>query len=140
MFAGVLMQAPIGAVGDRFARHHILLAMTLLAATAALPLAVSTSPPYPVVLVAGVAFAACAQPFYSLGVAIANDRLTGLDFVGAASNLLLAWAAGAAVGPVGLFVYLSGVSLILGGVILQRMLVRPLPSPSPTPPTGPTRG
>jgi MFS family permease len=145
------MQAPIGALGDRFARHHLLLAMALLATAAAVPLAILTSPPYPVVLVAGVVFGACAQQFYGLGVAIANDRLADSDFVGAAGGLLLAWAAGAAVGPIlsaalidalgpfGLFVYLSAMSLVLAGVILQRTLVRPLPSPSPTPPTGPTR-
>jgi MFS family permease len=152
IFAGVLMQWPIGALGDRFARHHLLLALALLAATAALPLAIVKAPPYYAVLAAGIVLAAFAQPFYSLGVAIANDRLTGLDFVGAAGSLLLVWAAGAAVGPVlsaalidavgpfGLFVYLSAVSLILAGVTLHRMLVRPLPSPSPAPPTVPTRG
>ena len=149
-FAGVAMQAPIGALSDRFARHYILLTVALLAVAMAVPLSLLTAPTFVIVVISGVALAACINPFYSLGVGIANDRLAGHDFVGAAGILLFVWATGASIGPIvssalidaigptGLFIYIGATALVIAGITLHRIVMRPLPVPTP-PPKVPTR-
>jgi MFS family permease len=144
--AGVAAQAPIGYVSDRVGRHWVLLAVSILAAGTAVPLALAKAPPLSLVYLAGIACAVFLQPFYGLGVALTNDRLAGRDFVSAAGGLILAWAAGAAagpiaasllidvVGPAGLYLHVAAAAALLALVIVHRLIVRGPPPPAPSPP------
>lgn len=147
--AGVALQWPVGWLADRIGRHPLLLGQALIAGSMALWLSMLAAPSFGIVLGVGVVIAAMAHPFYSLGVAIANDRLAQQDFVDAASGLILLWAAGAAIGPIvatvlidgigprGLFFHVGIAALGLAGVVLHRMLARPPAPPSARPPVPP---
>ncbi|MBI3707893.1 MAG: MFS transporter [Proteobacteria bacterium] len=146
---GVMTQMPVGLFADRIGRHRLLLCQSAVAGIAALPLAIFGAPPFPVVMGFGLIVAAMAHTFYSLGVAIANDRLAQRDFVEAAGGLLLVWAAGSAAGPViatalidwlgpaGLYVHIVLAAAALAAIVVHRMIVRPPPPPSAPPPVAP---
>ncbi|MGQ0663639.1 MAG: MFS transporter [Pseudomonadota bacterium] len=139
---GVVMQMPVGVLADRFGRHRLLLGLTLLATILTLPLALASAPSFGFVLGLGIATAALLHPFYSLGVAIANDRLARGEYVGAAGGLLLVWAAGAGLGPIaatglmdwigpsGLYVHIGATTLMLAAIVLHRMLARAAARPA----------
>lgn len=97
---GTILQFPIGALSDRVDRRVMIAATCAAAAALALVLAEETQPGAGLWL---VAFAAggLSLPLYGLAAAHANDELTPEQVTHASGALVLAFGAGAVLGPAG---------------------------------------
>ncbi|WP_416896487.1 MAG: MFS transporter [Minwuia sp.] len=109
--AGAAAQYPLGKLSDRMDRRKLIIAVSLLSAAAGLALAFFSASSQTLLMVTGFAFGMFAFPLYSLCVAHANDFVDNKSFVEAASGLLLTWAAGAVIGPIGASALISGIGL-----------------------------
>jgi len=134
---GLLVQFPVGWLGDRFDRRLVLtIALwTVCASAVAVALVSLTKNPWLI----GVCAVGVASAFgiYPLAVGQANDRLQGGNRVAIAGGLLLTYSAGAVFGPLlaapimnvagpyGLFIYLGAVAALTGAFAIYRMRVRP---------------
>jgi MFS family permease len=137
MVAGLLVQYPVGMLAARFGRRPVTLAVLGLAMALALELGLASHMPILVLMLLGFLFAGVTAPLYGLGAGQTNDHVDRSEFVGASGGLLFAWSIGASigpgmagagmgpVGPVGLFVYLAGVLVVVGFFTLARMQIRP---------------
>jgi len=92
---GAVVQWPVGRFSDMFDRRWALLALCMAAAVAGLALAYDGLR----LLSAGVIFGATALPVYSVFVAYANDQAESGEYIDMSSLLLLAFGAGALIGP-----------------------------------------
>ncbi len=107
--AGLVIQMPAGMLSDRIGRRPVALMALLGAGTAAVGFLLVGAAPILVLMVLGALLSGLAAPLYGLGAGLTNDRLDSGDAVAAAGALLLAWSAGATVGP------------FVGGLVMERV-------------------
>ncbi|WP_349596700.1 MFS transporter [Azospirillum argentinense] len=139
----VVLQWPIGRFSDRHDRRLVIFAVSAVATVAAFLIAAFANPPggaAPQTVLLGLftLWGSAALSLYAICVAHANDHVTVEETVPLASALLLAWALGAALGPLlataamemfghdALFVYVGVVS---GGLTLFAGLRRLISGP-----------
>ena len=105
LIGAVVLQLPIGWLGDRYDRHKLILILTALAALGAFLWPIVFSTPwlaYPLVFVWGGVFVG----IYTLTVTIVGSRYSGGELLGIYAVMSLAWGLGALLGP-----SLAGVSM-----------------------------
>ncbi len=133
---GMILQWPVGQLSDRLDRRRVLQGLVaLMAGSNLLSLAAPALGPAASTL-AVVLLTAWMVPLYPLALAHASDRLRPEQLVGGSATLLLLSAVGAAVGPllaapvltalgpVGLFVSASAVSIALLAYVTWRRRVQ----------------
>jgi MFS family permease len=132
----LFIQYPVGWLADRFGRRPLMLTTTLIAI--AVSAFIVNLPPNSFYWLVGltVLLAGMISPLYSLGVGQTNDYVSKKDFVAASAGLLFAWGIGASVGPIvaapvmralgpnGLFYFVSGCHVLVAGFIAYRMIAR----------------
>jgi MFS family permease len=96
----VLLQAPIGALSDRFDRRIILTITTLLTSLAAVLCVFASQVSTNLLLLAVALFGGLALPLYSVCIAYTNDHLNPNQMIAASGALVLTSGLGAVVGPV----------------------------------------
>jgi MFS family permease len=131
-------QWPLGRLSDRVDRR--LVVVGCVGAVAALSAATALAGAGPWLLPLFFLLGGSTLTFYAVAVAHAADFAEPDQMVGVSSSLLLAWAAGAAVGPAvaapfvdlvgpeGLFLYSFAVAAGLAGFVLWRMTRRAPPT------------
>jgi len=136
---GLLFQYPIGWMSDRMDRRVLILAVSGIAAVAAvLPVLWASS--YMILLIAAFIIGGMTNPLYALLIAYTNDFLelddmpaasAGLIFINGigaiAGPVITGWAMGA-FGPEGFFVYMGALLVILVGYGGWRMTQRAAPT------------
>lgn len=95
---GVALQWPIGVLSDRFERRAIIIWVIAGATAISLALTLAGASGALLLLLAG-GFGGLVFALYPLCVAHTNDHLTSSERVGASGGLVLAYSAGAALGP-----------------------------------------
>ena len=130
-------QWPLGRLSDRIDRRLVIAGCA--AAVAVLSLVTAWTPAGPALLPLYFLLGGSTLTFYAVAVAHAADFAEPDQMVGVSSSLLLAWAAGAAMGPTiaapfidllgprGLFLYSFIVAAGLAGFVLWRMTRRASP-------------
>jgi len=114
VLAGLLAQAPLGWLSDRYDRALLIFTSALLLAIAALPLAFLPSIPLAVLFACG--FTVCLLQFclYPLAVAFSNDHMESERRVELSAMLLVTYGVGACIGPLlcGLLMRLYGANML----------------------------
>ena len=136
VFAGLLMQWPVGWISDRFDRRTVLTGVFFGVALASLAIVPAAETSH-VALFAFVAlYGGLSFTVYSISISHANDFIAPGDLVKASGGYLLIYGTGAVVGPftasalmawigpAGLFVYAAAINLLLGAFALYRMTRR----------------
>ena len=130
LIGGLLAQFPVGTFSDRMDRRQLMLGLSLAAAAAAAAIAVSGAAALLPLAALGFLMDAAAHPLYGLSVAQTNDYVERDQFVPAAGGLLLAYGIGASLGPIvssqaieamgpqGLFAFITAALLFVAGVHL----------------------
>ena len=133
LIGGLLAQFPVGTFSDRMDRRQLMLGLSLAAAAAAAALALSGATALLPLAALGFLMDAAAHPLYGLSVAQTNDYVERVQFVPAAGGLLLAYAIGASLGPIvssqaieaigpqGLFAFITAALLFVAGFTFYRM-------------------
>jgi hypothetical protein len=137
MVGGFLLQFPIGKLADLFDRRTVLVMTLLLACLAAMVLPIMAVRGEMVITIAcAVILSGALACVYPIALADAFDRLKPTEMVAASGKLILAYAAGGAIGPYtsslvmnqmgaeALFGYLIVASLILMAFVMYRMSIR----------------
>jgi len=131
ILGGLVLQWPLGLLSDRFKRRTILLVLGIALAAASLLLLATSTTRYGEWLMA-VVWGGLAFTIYPVAVAYANDRIAPKDLVPAAGALLMAYSAGAALGPLlasvamrasgarGLYLFTAVVGLLLALLVARR--------------------
>ncbi|MDH3761064.1 MAG: MFS transporter [Gammaproteobacteria bacterium] len=139
VIAGAVGQWPIGRYSDRIDRRRVMLVSCFGAAAAAGGLTFLIPLWQNSLFVFGFLFGMFAFPLYSLCVAHTNDRIDPDGYVEAASGLLMAYAAGAVIGPLfasfvmqlmgtsGLFVFTLCIHVATAIFIVYRISMRSSP-------------
>ncbi len=98
MIGAILLQLPVGWLGDRMDRHKLIILLAVLSAIGALfwPLALSSR-----WLTYGLLFVwgGCFVGIYTLMLAVAGSRFSGANLVGIYAGMGIFWGAGALFGP-----------------------------------------
>jgi len=100
VIGGAITQWPLGLLSDRIGRRKVLVAVTLLAATAGVALAawmLQLDTRGAILLAA--AWGGFALPVYSISVAYANDYADSSEYVRVSAGLLFVYGLGAIAGP-----------------------------------------
>jgi MFS family permease len=136
LVGGLLAQFPVGSFSDRMDRRQLMLGLTLAAAAAAAVIAVFGVAALVPLAALGFLMDAAAHPLYGLSVAQTNDYVERDQFVPASAGLLLAYAIGASLGPIvsslaieamgpqGLFAFITAALLFVAGFTFYRMARR----------------
>jgi MFS family permease len=136
LVGGLLAQFPVGAFSDRMDRRRLMLILTLTAAGIAAVMAVSGVGALLPLAALGFLMDAAAHPLYGLSVAQTNDYVERDQFVPAAGGLLLAYGIGASLGPIvssqvmeaigpqGLFAFITTALLLIAAFTAYRMTRR----------------
>ena len=134
--AGALGQWPFGRLSDKIDRRLVLIGLQAAAATVAVTIFVLGPASLPYLLLAGFSFGLVALPSYSIGIAHAYDHAEQNQHVTMAAGLLLAFAIGSIVGPLGasvflaqlgpggLFLFMGIAQALLGAYVLFRLTRR----------------
>ncbi len=109
VLGGAAGQWPLGRLSDRIDRRIVIIAASLIAATASLTMDTFGVGSVMGLLLFSALFGLGAFPLYALCVAHTNDRLEPHEFVQASSALLLLYGAGAVVGPLIGSVLMTGI-------------------------------
>ncbi|MDH3236116.1 MAG: MFS transporter [Alphaproteobacteria bacterium] len=130
---GLVVQFPVGALGDRFDRRKVLTAALWIVCASAIAVSfASLSGSFWLIAVCAAGLC-CAFVIYPLAVGHANDRVQGGSRIAIAGGLLLTYSSGAVLGPLlaagvmnlagpyGLFIYLAAVAALTGGFAFYRM-------------------
>jgi len=136
---GLVLQYPVGWISDRVDRRTLILTVAGLGALAALvPVIVQGS--YPALIVAAFLIGGTANPLYALLLAYTNDFLEVEDMPAASAGLMFVNGIGAVAGPLvtgwamttfgplGFFVYIAVMMLVLVAYGLWRSTRRSAPS------------
>lgn len=136
IFAGVVLQYPLGHYSDKLDRRLIILVATFGAFAAGLFIALVAGANAWLNYIGIFVFGAFAMPLYSLCSAHANDHAAPGQHALVSAGTLFFWSLGAVVGPLfasvmldifgpkALFFYTAGVLFLFMVYTLQRMLVR----------------
>ena len=131
----VVLQAPIGALSDKFDRRIVLTITTLLTAVAAVLCVFATQVSTNLLLIAVALFGGLALPLYSVCIAYTNDHLNPNQMIAASGALVLTSGLGAVVGPIliasimdyyneqALFWSIAAVHTLTGLFAVYRMIV-----------------
>lgn len=107
ILGGVALQWPLGRLSDRYDRRHVI--VVSFAATLCVSLAISLlGSPGPWLMVLGAMFGGLSFALYPLCVAHCNDRLLATQRIAASGRLVLLYSAGAAIGPIGGALFMTG--------------------------------
>ncbi len=135
VMAGALGQWPLGHLSDNMDRRWVIILASMGASIGAVVLAVLPATGLVSTYAGAVLFGAFAFPLYALCAAHLNDNIEPDGFVEAASGLLMAYAAGAMIGPLlasammgwlggaSLFVFTAIIHLVVAGYSLHRTRV-----------------
>jgi MFS family permease len=149
IFAGMIMQWPIGRLSDRRDRRHVIVGVTFGVAVASAAIAVAGGWSLPLLLVLVAAYGGLSLTIYPLMLAHANDFTGAHQRVAASAGLLLAYGIGAVAGPIvaanlmgwlgpqALFAYIAAISTGLGSFTLYRITRRAPPPADSRPPFKP---
>jgi MFS family permease len=99
IFAGLLVQWPLGWLSDRYDRALLIRCFAFSLALAALPLAIMERVPLEVLFVAGFLCSLVQFCLYPLAVAFSNDHVEGDRRVSLTAMLLVTYGVGASIGP-----------------------------------------
>lgn len=144
VIGGLLLQWPVGVLSDRFDRVRLIVAVHFGVTLCALGLWWLGGRSLPALLILAALFGGFSYTLYPLSVAHANDLVDRRDFVSVSAGLLLVWGSGsalgpllasavmAALGPIGLFVFLAVASLGFG-TLSYVLRLRLAPAPEQTP-------
>ncbi|MGE1177673.1 MULTISPECIES: MFS transporter [Pseudomonas] len=110
IFAGLLVQWPLGWLSDRYDRALLIRCFAGFLALAALPLAILPQVPLEILFVVGFLCSLVQFCLYPLAVAFSNDHVEGERRVSLTAMLLVTYGVGASVGPL-----LAGVLMKLFG-------------------------
>ncbi|MDY1019033.1 MFS transporter [Pseudomonas coleopterorum] len=99
IFAGLLVQWPLGWLSDRYDRALLIRCVAVGIAIAALPLALIPSVPLEVLFAAGFLVSLLQFSLYPLAVAFSNDHVEADRRVSLTAMLLVTYGVGASVGP-----------------------------------------
>ncbi|MDD2048747.1 MFS transporter [Pseudomonas putida] len=99
IFAGLLVQWPLGWLSDRYDRAVLIRSVAVGLAIAALPLAIMPTVPLVVLFVAGFAVSLLQFCLYPLAVAFSNDHVESERRVSLTAMLLVTYGVGASIGP-----------------------------------------
>lgn len=136
IFAGVVLQYPLGHYSDKLDRRLIILVATFGAFAAGLFIALVAGSNAWLNYIGIFVFGAFAMPLYSLCSAHANDHAAPGQHALVSAGTLFFWSLGAIIGPLfasvmldhfgpkALFYYTAGVLFLFMVYTLQRMLVR----------------
>jgi MFS family permease len=136
IFAGFLLQYPVGRLSDRFDRRQVFLGITISLALISAALALFGGTSMTLLLVLLAAFGGLSYTIYPLSLSHANDFMTPEQLVPAAAGLLLCYGSGAIFGPIvasqvmqllgpdGLFVWTGSVAALLALFTIYRMTRR----------------
>ncbi|MGE0717873.1 MAG: MFS transporter [Alphaproteobacteria bacterium] len=141
IFAGMVMQWPIGRLSDRRDRRHVIVGVTVGVTVAAAAIAVVGTWSVPLLLVLVACYGGLSLTVYPLMVAHANDFTGPNQRVAASAGLLLAYAIGAVAGPIiaanlmgwlgpsALFMHVATIAAVLAAFTLWRITRRaPVPA------------
>nr|WP_246589633.1 MFS transporter [Marinobacterium ramblicola] len=96
----LLLAWPIGWICDRIQRSKVLLIVLILATLLSSGVSLTTEMPFPVRLVITAILLGLTSLVYSMGVALANDRIDSSARVAASSALMLSYGIGSIIGPI----------------------------------------
>ena len=99
IFAGLLVQWPLGWLSDRYDRAVLIRSVAVGLAVASLPLAILPSAPMLVLFVAGFVVSLLQFCLYPLAVAFSNDHVESERRVSLTAMLLVTYGVGASIGP-----------------------------------------
>lgn len=99
IFAGLLVQWPLGWLSDRYDRALLIRCVAVGIAIAALPLALIPSVPLEVLFAAGFLVSLLQFSLYPLAVAFSNDHVEADRRVSLTAMLLVTYGVGASIGP-----------------------------------------
>jgi MFS family permease len=101
IFGGVVLQWPIGRLSDRFDRRVVIAGTVAAAFLVSVGIAIASGfAPGRLLMVLGGLFGGLSFALYPLCVAHTNDHLSRDERVAASGGLVLAYSAGAAIGPI----------------------------------------
>ena len=133
ILGGLVLQVPVGWVSDRVDRRWVLAAVLMALGACALTLGLAGKLPAPLLLLGSVCVGGLVFLVYPLSLALTNDRLAPRQMVAAAGSLMLTYAVGAALSPMGigmlmdrfgawiLFPAVGSLALLAGGYTLVRI-------------------
>lgn len=99
IFAGLLVQWPLGWLSDRYDRAVLIRSFAFSLALAALPLAIMPQVPLEILFIAGFVCSLVQFCLYPLAVAFSNDHVEGDRRVSLTAMLLVTYGVGASIGP-----------------------------------------
>ncbi|MEE1866411.1 MULTISPECIES: MFS transporter [Pseudomonas] len=99
IFAGLLVQWPLGWLSDRYDRAVLIRSVAVGLAIAALPLAIMPTVPIVVLFAAGFIVSLLQFCLYPLAVAFSNDHVESERRVSLTAMLLVTYGVGASIGP-----------------------------------------
>lgn len=136
IFAGFLLQYPMGRLSDRFDRRQVILGIAIALAVVSAALALFGGLSMTLMLCLLAVFGGLSYTIYPLSLSHANDFMQPEQLVPAAAGLLLCYGIGAVFGPVmasrvmgflgpsGLFVWTGTVAALLALFTVWRMTRR----------------
>ena len=146
IFAGLVLQWPVGWFSDRFDRRRVVMWVLAGAAAASVAIVVVGDLPFLMLLSLVAVYGGLAFTLYGQGVTHANDFADTSQLVSVSAGLLFAYGVGAVIGPIaasaimglagpfGLFVFTGAATAILASFVMYRMTRRePLPVEDQTP-------
>ncbi|GGC04521.1 MFS transporter [Marinobacterium zhoushanense] len=96
----VLLAWPVGWICDRIQRSKVLLTVLLFATLLSCGVALTVKMAFPIRLTLSALLLGLMSLIYSMGVALANDRISSSARVAASSALMLSYGIGSIIGPV----------------------------------------
>lgn len=136
IFGGLAMQFPIGRLSDILDRRKVVAGVSAAIAIVAAAIAVTGTRSYVLLLILGALYGGVTFTLYPLSAANANDYADPKDTVATGRGLLLAYSAGAILGPLGaavlifalapsgLFIFSGVIAAITCVFVILRMRVR----------------